>query len=278
MPAILRTHQEAKAMIEVIKRQFKSGMSNEEKLNHTREFLQILCLKIVHDKGHFKQMAFIGGTALRILHNLRRFSEDLDFSVIRKKGYNFLDIISELEYELKLYGLKVQTKSRTDKTVQSCFLKFSQLLNELKLSHLKEQKLSIRIEVDSNPPKGWRTQVSLINRTYIFPILHFDLASLYATKLHACFFRRFIKGRDFYDLLWYLGKRVKPNFALLNNAIRQTEGKDLKLDEKNFKVFLLKKLKGVDFSFVKKDVERFLEDKKDLDLLNYRLIKRSLEK
>jgi predicted nucleotidyltransferase component of viral defense system len=256
-------------MIEVLKQQFTLNMSSEEKLNRVREFLQILCLKILHDKGYFNYIAFVGGTALRILHGLRRFSEDLDFSVIKKKGYAFLELISGLERELKLYNLKVETKNKSDKIVNNSFFKFPQLLNSLGISYLKSQKLSIRIEIDSNPPMGWDIQTTMINKTYIFPILHFDLPSLYATKLHACFFRKFIKGRDFYDLLWYLGKKVRPNFTLLNNAIKQTEGENLKLNEANFKKFVLQKLKEIDFTFVQHDVVRFLEDKKEIKLLNF---------
>ena len=190
-------------MIDILKKQFSQDMNSEEKINRLREFLQILCLKIIHDKGYFKNVAFVGGTALRVLYDLRRFSEDLDFSVIKTEGYDFSEIIKALEYELKLYGLNVESKNKIDKTVQSSFLKFNQLLKEFGLSQLEEQKLSVRIEVDSNPPKGWGTESTLINKTYVFPILHFDLPSLYATKLHACFFRRFIKGRDFYDFIWY---------------------------------------------------------------------------
>jgi len=174
---------------------------------------------------------------------------------------------------LKLYGLNIETKNRIEKTVQSSFIKFTNILAELGLSQLKEQKLSVRIEVDSNPPPGWKVQKTLINKTYIFTVMHFDLPSLYATKLHACFFRKYIKGRDYYDLLWYLGRKVEPNFTLLNNAIQQTEGKDLKLNKANFRNFLLERLAKVDFTFVRKDVERFLEDKKELNLLSLDSIK-----
>lgn len=263
-------------MIDVLKQQFKSSMDIEEKINRVREFLQILCLKIIHDKGFFENMAFVGGTALRVLYDLRRFSEDLDFSVTDRKGYDFQKIIADIVGELELNGFDVESKSKADKTVQSSFLKFNNLLNELGLSQMKEQKLSIRIEVDSEPPEGWNVQTTLINKTYIFNVSHFDLPSLYSTKLHACFFRKFIKGRDFYDLLWYLGRKAKPNFALLNNAIEQTEGKNLKLNEKNFNDFLLERLEKVDFAFVRKDVERFLEDKKELKLLDLEVIKKSI--
>jgi len=264
-------------MIELLKQQFQASMDREEKIARVREFLQVLCLKILHDKGCFAQMAFVGGTALRMLHDLRRFSEDLDFSVVQRKGYDFEKTVSSVVRELKLYGLDVDAKGRAEKTVQSALLKFSRLLGALDLSPLKEQKLSIRIEVDSNPPAGWKTQTTLLNKAYLFPVFHFDLPSLYATKLHACFYRRFVKGRDFYDLLWYLGKKTKPNFTLLNNAIRQTEGHSPKVSEENLRAFLSEKLRDVDFDLVRQDVGRFLEDKRELSLLTYPSLKRFAE-
>ena len=264
-------------MIEILKQQLKSDMPNEEKINRVREVLQLTVLKIMYDKGYFKNLAFCGGTALRVLFDLRRFSEDLDFSLIDKKGYDFLQVNSKIENELKLYGLDAQTKVKENKTVQSAFLKFPMLLKELGLSELSSQKLSIKIEIDSNPPEGWRAQTTLVNKVYMLNITHFDLPSLYATKLHACFFRRYIKGRDFYDLVWYLGKKIQPNYILLNNAIKQTHGHDLKLSEENFKEFLLERLGKIDFKFVKKDVERFLEDRNELKLLDFEDIRSSLE-
>ena len=218
-----------------------------------------------------------GGTALRILYNLRRFSEDLDFSLINKKNYNFLEINAALLSGLKLYGLSVESKLKTEGNVQSAFLKFSGLLKELGLSALKDQKLSIRIEIDANPPVGWHTQTTIINKAYMFGITHFDLPSLYATKLHACFYRRFTKGRDFYDFIWYLSQKIKPNFTLLNNAIKQTSGAKISANERNFKDFLLKNVEKIDFKAVKKDVERFLEDKAELRLLELKTIKQSIE-
>jgi predicted nucleotidyltransferase component of viral defense system len=82
-------------MIDILKNQLTAGMTDEEKLNRTREFLQVLCLKIMYDKGAFGNIAFVGGTALRILFDLRRFSEDLDFSLIEKKGYDFSGLNDE---------------------------------------------------------------------------------------------------------------------------------------------------------------------------------------
>ena len=87
-----------------------------------------------------------------------------------------------------------------------------------------------------------------------------------------------MKGRDFYDLVWYLGKGILPNFVLLNNAIAQTEGKRVVVTEKNFGEFLLKRLENIDFAKVRKDVERFLVDKEELRLLDGELIRQLLLK
>ncbi len=259
-------------MLDLIKRSISKVSGQEAKIHITREFLQLLILKITFDKGYFKNFAFVGGTALRFLYDLRRFSEDLDFSLIKKRGYEFDSFLNKLVYELNKIGFSVDIKKGKEKNVQSAMLKFKDILYLLKLSGQKSQKLFIKIEIDSNPPDGWNTELSLINRHFVFTVLHFDLPSLYATKLHACFFRKYIKGRDFYDLIWYLGKKCLPNFELLNNAIKQTEQKDMNLSEKNFKEFLKDKLRTIDFEKVRKDVERFIEDKNELKLLDRNLI------
>lgn len=261
-------------MYELLRKQFTPHMSGEEKINITREYLQILTLKIIFDRGMFKNIAFVGGTALRFLYGLRRFSEDLDFSLILKKGYNFERMLTHLLFDLKHYGLKVEARPKKDRIVHSAMLRFRELLPALGLSSIAGQKLSIRLEIDTNPPKGWRRELSPVTKSYIFAVNHFDLPSLYATKLHACFFRKYTKGRDFYDLVWYLGKRVRPNYRLLNNAIKQTEKKDLKLDQTNFRNFLIDKLSKVSYTKIRKDVERFLEDKNELKMLNKKMILR----
>jgi len=102
----------------------------------------------------------------------------------------------------------------------------------------------------------------------VFTVTHNDIPSLFATKLHACFFRGFIKGRDFYDLLWYLGKKIKPNFDLLNNAIQQTHPGRTPVTESNFKEFLENELGRIDLRKAQQDVARFLEDKQELKLID----------
>lgn len=260
-------------MIDVIKQQFNPSMPDEVKLNRAREFLQVACLKIMHDKGRLNDLAFLGGTALRLLFGIRRFSEDLDFSLAAKGKYDFAALCAELEREFGLMGLSLEANPEHEKTVYSVMLKFSGLLKDLGLSPLKGQKFSIKLEIDSNPPAGWKAEQSVINRTYIFAVSHYDLPSLFARKLHACFYRPYTKGRDLYDLIWHLGKKFQPNFILLNNAITQTQGKPSGIDESNFKEYLLGAIDKMDLPAARRDVERFLEDKTELALFDHNLLR-----
>ena len=154
-------------MIEILRQQFSEKDSAEDKLNKIREFLQIISLKIIYDKNFFKHLAFVGGTALRVLFGVRRFSEDLDFSLTQKKGYNFFKLNSEIASALRLYGLNVESQAKTTGNVHNAVIKFGGLLKEAGLSNLNEQKLRIKIEVDANPPKGWHVQDTVVNKTYI---------------------------------------------------------------------------------------------------------------
>jgi len=265
-------------MIELIRKIVSEEVSHEMKIHKARESLQIIALKILYDRGYFKNLAFLGGTALRVLYDLRRFSEDLDFSLIREKGYDYENLLESLHREFKAWGLPVEIKPGREKTVRSAMLKFKDILFDLGLSPIRNEKLSIRVEIDQNPPEGWNTEISLVSKEFLFSITHFDLFSMYATKLHDCFYRRYQKGRDFYDFLWYLGKKIKPNFTLLNNAILQTHGTNLNIHEGNFKDFLLKKVKGIDFKRIKRDVEVFLIDKNELNLFDAKIIFQLIDK
>ena len=255
-------------MIEVIKQQLQKTKTVQEKINCLREFLQIMVLKNIYDQKGFNNIAFLGGTALRILYNINRFSEDLDFSLINKEGYNFNKINDNITVFFRQNNIAVETIPKTEKKVHSTFLKFPKILKDLNLSIFEKQKLSIKFEVDTNPPKCWKKETMLINKTYLLQITTFDLSSMFATKLHACFFRKYVKGRDFYDLVWYLSKKVKPNIKLLNNAIYQTENKKLNINEKNYIDFIIEQIRMKNFKEIQKDVEKFLFDVNELNILN----------
>lgn len=255
-------------MIEVLKQQVNEAMPPEEQLNRTREFLQIMTLKNLSDRNAFENIAFTGGTALRILYDTRRFSEDLDFSLVGAKSYDFKTLTAGLVRHFELNNLEVECKPKVEKTAHSAFLKFPGILKELGLGAFAGQKLSIKLEVDTNPPKGGILTETTLNKTYIFSVKHFDLPSMFATKLHACFFRKYTKGRDFYDLVWYLGRKVSPNLDLLNNAIRQTEKKAPGITTANLKDFMLGRLERVDFKAAVADVRRFIPDENELRVIN----------
>lgn len=263
-------------MLDLLRQKLSGSVTNEDKINKVREFLQIFILKIMFDRGFIENLAFVGGTALRVLYGLKRYSEDLDFTLIKKKGYKFETLIKQLSYELKKSRLKVETTINKEKIVQDSFVKFPGLLYELGLSELKGQKLAIRVEIDINPPSGWKATLHPVTADFVFALRSFDLPSLYATKLHACFFRKYTKGRDFYDLLWYLGKKIEPNYKLLNNSISQTTEEKMRVNSKNFSLFLRDKLSRIDFKLVRRDVSRFLEDKRELKLLNRNTILKML--
>ncbi len=255
-------------VIDVIRQQFTPEMNVNDRLNKAREFLQILCLKIMGDKGMFEDVAFLGGTALRVLFDLRRFSEDMDFSLIPGKKLE-LNKIQDLFYAgFKSYGIPAEIKSQSKNAVQSVWLKFPAILKDLNISPLAGQKLSIKWDTDTNPPKGAVLAHAIINKFFMFRVVHYDLPSLFAGKLHACLFRNYAKGRDWYDFVWYVSKKIRPNLVLLQNAIKQTEGKEIHLTEPELTGFLLARIEKVNFDHMKQDVERFVEDIGELSIFD----------
>ena len=265
-------------MIDILKSRLDPAKSRDENIHIVREFLQLILLRILSEAKYFQGISFVGGTSLRFLYQLQRFSEDLDFSVTQKESYDFTKIIDTIKIHLEKLGFHFDLKVNEQKIVQSVYVKFISILQELELSPLKDEKLSIRIEIDTNPPGGWKNEMSILNNVFIFPIWHFDLPSLCATKVHACLFRKFHKGRDFYDLVWYLSKKVQPNYELLNNAILQTENVNLNLDSGNLKNFLLDKIVEMDFAFLKKDVEPFLINRAEANLINQQVFCQLIDK
>jgi len=253
-------------MLSLLKEQISKYSTNEEKFNYLRETIQIQTLKIIDQHGFFKNIAFVGGTALRILYDLNRFSEDLDFSLINAENFDFLRMSEQLIKSFLLLNIDLQINSKTKNNVHVAQLKFSKLLYELGLSSLPDQKLYIKLELDMNPPLGAVLEYTM--QKNFFGIRHYDLPSLYAGKLHAVLHHKYTKGRDYYDLMWYLTKRIEPNLTLLNNAITQSTAKQSKLDIDDLKASLTKRLQKTDFQEVYADLETFIRDPLELKVLN----------
>ena len=182
-------------------------------------------------------------------------------------------LLGKIRKDLTLQQLGCELALHEEKTISRADIRFPGLLKEFNLSPLKDQKLTVKFEVDKNPPRGGRKEIALVTSPISYTVTTFDLPSLFATKLHAIFFRRYVKGRDYYDLAWFLGKKIIPNFKLLNNAIRQTERTGHYIKESEFKEGLSEHLERVDFSKVRQEVERFLIRREELQFLAYEPMK-----
>jgi predicted nucleotidyltransferase component of viral defense system len=253
-------------MIELLLQKLSQIRSREEKFNVAREYLQILVLKILSDAQAFQGMAFIGGTALRILFQIRRYSKDLDFSVTSKSKYKFDQITAAIARELELQNLAVDLKTKAG-VVDNCMIHFTSVLQEAGIAVARDQKLSVKLEIDTSPPAGATFADTVVNADFIFPVRHYDVSSLMAGKLHAVIYRRFNKGRDFYDLLWYLSRKTQPNLKLLSNAIFQSEKERIELKEGRWIELLKKKLSAVDYRKVRRDLAPFIHDSNEVNLI-----------
>ena len=265
-------------MKDILLKKLETLGPKEDKYNFTREFLQELVLQIIDRQGYFKNLAFVGGTALRVLYDLPRFSEDLDFSLINKKGFSFTSLLKTIKKELELNGYFVEETRAKDKVVLSEFIRFKGLLHELGLSPQKSEKLFIKLEIDSNPPKGFETGVNLVNKNFLFKVRHYKPASMFAAKLHALIFRKYAKGRDYYDLIWFLTRKVPINYLLLSNAATQTEGKKRQLGAETTKNILLEKINKTDFPRIWHDVQPFLEKKAEAEYFKKEYFIAAIEK
>jgi hypothetical protein len=185
---------------------------------------------------------------------------------INTENFDFENMLDQLCKRFLLLNINLKINSKTKNNVYIAQLKFEKLLYELGLSSLAEQKLYIKLELDINPPEGADLEYTM--QEGFFGIRHYDLSSLYAGKLHAILHRRYTKGRDYYDLMWYLTKKVKPNLLLLNNAITQSTGKKSKLDMASLKTSLIKRLQETNFKEVHSDLETFVQDSLELRALN----------
>lgn len=236
--------------------------------NILKEYIQENILYIIYRLGFFDSLIFEGGTALKFLFDLKRFSEDLDFS-LSEESFVLEDFSEKVKYELESMIYDVEIKSSGGSTVKRIFFKFPGLLYSYGLTDQGGQKLSILVEVDINPPEGGSTNVSIITKQYIFRVRHYSLPSLMAKKICAIIDRNFDKGRDFYDLLWYLGRNVAPDLRLLNNALAQTDKDFPDLDEKNWKLEVLARMEKVDFKRIRDDVRNFLEIPDEAEMLSF---------
>lgn len=237
-------------------------------LNRLREYLQALVLRSFHEAEAFRPLAFVGGTALRFLHGLPRFSEDLDFSVVSAEGYAGREWLAKVKRDLALAGFDPEVTWNDRKIVHTGWVRVAGILHDAGLSGLPDQKLAIKVEIDTRPPAGGHCERRVVTRHVTFLLQHYDLPSLLAGKLHAAITRKYAKGRDWYDVMWYLSQRppVKPNLPLLQNALDQTRGAG-RYNAQDWGSLVRARLGTFEMDAIGNDVGPFLERPQDAGLL-----------
>ncbi len=257
----------------------------EEEKNAVKEIIQEIVLCGLSRSGFFNKAAFYGGTALRIFYGLDRFSEDLDFSLLKKNpDFDLSSYFPTVQKEINSFGLNMEiiTKEKTtDSPIKSAFIKgnskehillFNPNSSNINLIN-KNESIKIKFEVDIDPPENasFETKYQLLPSPYEVQL--YDMTSLFAGKIHAVLCRAWknrIKGRDLYDYIFYLSRNSHVNMEHLK--ARLIESKVLR-DRELFNIDILKEMlcsrfDSIDYSSAKEDVMSFINDKQSLDLWN----------
>lgn len=257
--------------------------NNEERENAAKEIIQEIALAGLSRGGFFEKAAFYGGTCLRIFYGLNRFSEDLDFALLEKDpDFRLSDYFPSLEREFASYGIEIRAEEKKkafDSDVQSAFLKGNTLAlmmtffpkSEDARKIISNQKMKIKFEVDTDNPKGGRTETKFRLLPAPYQIRVFGESTLFAGKIHAIICRNYknhVKGRDYYDYLFYIGKGSAFNLEYLENKLKNTEAiaQNEKLTLGKVKEMLKARFETVDYESAKEDVSNFINDKSGLSL------------
>ena len=268
---------------------------NNERENAIKEIVQEIVLSGLSRGGFFDKAVFYGGTCLRIFHGLNRFSEDLDFALLNKdEDFKIEDYFPAIKKELISYGLDMDVvkkeKSKGDNDIQSAFVKGNtQILlmtffpnNNGVDNVIKDQTIKIKFEIDTDNPKGGvvETKYRLLPAPYEIKV--FDEPTLFAGKIHAILCREYknrIKGRDYYDYLFYCAKGTKINLEYLENKLKNSNkiSNDTKLDLPLLKKMLQERFMGVDYNLARKDVSSFITDQESLSLWSKELFLSTLD-
>lgn len=263
-------------MRDIIQKNIARQKNPLKRADALREGLQLLILKILDDGGFFKNICFVGGTALRILFDLRRFSEDMDFSLQKPNdpAFDFNGMLKYLVKHLDIYKLPVDTKTKQTGAVQSVFLRFKGVLKEFDIVKREGQKLAVKLEIDTNPPPYARFETRLLQKDFMFTVVHHDLATLFAGKTLAFLNRSYTKGRDLYDMIWFLNKGVRINRDFFGAGLaQQADNFSGSWSEDELKNRIIAKLDSLNMQTVIRDVQPFLDDPDEIRFFDASLIR-----
>jgi len=259
---------------------YKSA-NREDAVQALREIMQEIALAGLHRAGFFEKAAFYGGTALRIFYGLDRFSEDLDFSLLEvNPGFTLNKYMDAVVAEFESLGMQVSVREKlkaNQTNIESAFLKSETIWKELILEDIIPQNgldqkanILIKLEVDTKPPLGFETEERLLLKPFSFYVKCFTISDLFAGKMHVLLFRKWgtnVKGRDWYDMEWYIKKGIPLN--LNHFVLRAQDSGDWKkqtITEEEFRKLLRVRIDTIDMSRVKADIRRFIPDQKVLDI------------
>lgn len=279
-------------MIEIIQKRLDSYKATNpvEEEQATKEIIQEVALYALWRADFFEVAAFQGGTSLRILHDLPRFSEDLDFMLkAPDPDFDWSAYLTQLLSVFEEYGLKSEAlpKARMDQRIKRAVIKDNSVTNQLKLAFYQGhdgQKINIKLEIDVEPPAESGYEYTYLDFPTDYEVCHQDLSSNFALKIHALLCRGFLKGRDWYDFNWYIKQGVSPNLPHLKHALVQYgpwQGQsDLTVDIPWLKNVLQEEIDSIDWAAAADDVERFLKpaEVESLKLWNARFFSAKLNK
>ena len=243
-----------------------SALEEEQAL---REITQEIALAALGRSDFYEKAGFQGGTCLRIFHGLNRFSEDLDFALTKPDTtFEITSYLEQVGKEMQAFGyeIEVEDRSKAGLAVQKAFLKDDSLGKVLTLGYRPRtgplRKLRIKIEVDSRPPAGASYEMPVLDFPFPSAVRVFDQPSLFAGKIHALLCRGYLKGRDWYDFIWYTARKTPVNLTLLSAALDQQgpwAGQGIQVDRD----WCLREISGVieklDVDQAREDVRRFLK-------------------
>lgn len=253
--------------------------NEDEILSALREIMQEVALAGLSRTDFFENAVFYGGTALRIFYGLDRFSEDLDFSLLKPDPeFSLQPYFSALVEEYESMGIHVTIREKVKSkatALDSAFLKAETIWQEIILEDLIKQTgvrsnrtIKIKLEVDRNPPLHFSTEEKLLVRPFSFYVKCFSQSSLFAGKMHALLYRKWksrVKGRDWYDLEWYIKNGIAldvQHFCQRANESGDWKKKTITPDQ--IKVILRAKIAEVSFDNIREDVVRFVKDDRGL--------------
>ena len=239
-----------------------------EQENMLAELMQHYVLASLSRSGLFSSAIFHGGTCLRICHGMNRFSEDLDFLLKQAdREFAWEPHLRRIAADCADEGLRIeiQDKNRAVGAVRKAFIKTDSIGSivtlELPFERVGLRKIRIKLEIDVNPPRGSSFETSYLSFPTTAPITTQTLSSGFGTKTHALLCRRYVKGRDWYDFLWYAARRTVPDLALLGNALFQQgpwQGERLEVSSEWLLRAMREKIESIDWKLARDDVRRFL--------------------